>query len=215
MNRLMETLPAYYRDIKEFQELTGTQSQQLDLMDDAIERVENDQFILTSSEPAILQREKMFNILADATVETLDFRKWRLINWMRQKAPFTFRYLVRQLDELVGVGLYTISLDVTNYWLEILVTVKSQQYYAGMLEMLERTVPLNLLLETGILASGTVFKVEREVYAFPVYYPITGTFHVGAIYGKGARRTMAMKKDAYGFKVKYPVTGTFYAGGGQ
>lgn len=212
MNRVMDELPAYYRDIKEFQELTRVQSKRLDHLDGAIQQFEDDQFILTSSEPAIYRREKEFNILPDRTTETLDFRKRRLLGRMMQKAPFTFRYMVQQLDQLVGKSRYTISIDVTNYWLEVLVTVESQSYYKEAADLLERIVPLNLILETGILAAGTIFKVERAVYAFPVYYPITGTFQTGTIYGKGARRSLIAKKDAYGFVVKYPITGKFAAG---
>lgn len=214
MNRVMNELPSYYRGIKEFQELTRAQSNRLDHLDGAIQQFEDDQFILTSSEPAIYRREKEFNILPDRKKETLDFRKKRLLSRMMQKAPFTFRYMVQQLDELIGKNLYTISIDVANYWLEVLVTVESQSYYKEAADMLERTVPLNLILETGILAGGTIFKVVRAVYSFPVFYPVTGTFHTAAIYGRGVNRKLTVKKDAYGFKVKYPVTGTFYAGEG-
>ncbi|MEK4712230.1 putative phage tail protein [Sporosarcina sp. FSL K6-5500] len=210
MNRVMDELPAYYRDIKEFQELTRVQSKQLDSLDGAIQQFEDDQFILTSSEPAIYRREKEFNILPDRTTETLDFRKRRLLGRMMQKAPFTFRYMVQQLDELVGKNQYIISIDVTNYWLEVLVTVESQSYYKEAAELLERTVPLNLILETGILVDQTKVVLRAKEYTFPVPYPITGTFHTAAVNGVASKATLATKASEYTFQVPYPTTGAFY-----
>ncbi|MET3657818.1 putative phage tail protein [Sporosarcina psychrophila] len=209
MNRVMDELPAYYRDIKEFQELTRVQSKQLDNLDGAIQQFEDDQFILTSSEPAIYRREKEFQILPDRTIETLDFRKRRLLVRMMQKAPFTFEYMVHQLDELVGKGRYAINLDVTKYYLEVLVTVESQSYYLESAKMLELIIPLNMSLDTGVLANPDHIILHAKAYDFPVLYPITNTFHTAEVKGGLAQIPIVLTEKAYAFEVLYPITNTF------
>ena len=144
MNRLMESLPAYYWGIKEFQELTDAQSNQLDLIDGAMEQVENDQFIMTSSESAILQREKMFKILADPSIETLDFRKNRIINRQTAKVPFTVRYLKWILERLVGADNYEVKVDVLNFYCEFLFQIENKALPREIDDTLERIMPLNL-----------------------------------------------------------------------
>lgn len=215
MTRLLDHLAADYKEIYEYRELSVTVSKDLDILDADLRLIEADQFILTSSEPAIYRREKEFFILPDRRIETLEFRKKRLLARMMQKAPLTFSYMVQQLDELVGKGKYTVSIDVTNYWLEVLVTVESQSYYKEAAEFLERTVPLNLALETGILVDQIKLMVTAKQYTFPILYPVTGTFHVAPINGIASKATVIAESKNYTFQAPYPVTGTFYCSAGK
>lgn len=214
MNRVMDELPAYYRHIREFQEYAKTQSKQLELLEKAILQLEDDQFIITSSEPAIYRREKEFGIIPDPRLETLEFRKKRLLNRMMRKAPFTYRYLIQQLNELVGIGKYVVSIDVANYWIKVLVWAESYSYYKEATEFLERTVPLNLLLETGILVDRVNVVVSVKNYTFSVPYPVTGTFHTAPINGVASKATVEVESKIYANSVPYPVTGTFYCSEG-
>ena len=61
----MNELPQFYKNIREFRELSQVVVAKWDNVDETLFSVENDQFILTSSETAIKIREKDFGIIAD------------------------------------------------------------------------------------------------------------------------------------------------------
>ncbi|WP_206108572.1 putative phage tail protein [Paenibacillus thiaminolyticus] len=53
-------------------------------------RLLDDQFVLTSSVDGIKRREKMLGIQADSSLETIEFRRQRIINRYQMKPPFQF-----------------------------------------------------------------------------------------------------------------------------
>lgn len=147
MNRLMQYLPELYHDVVDFVELTGTESLELISVEQAINRLLDDQFVATASEQAIKRREKILGIQADPKTETLDFRRKRLINRYSTKPPFTVRYLQRQLDFLVGEGLTIVSVDSQNF----LLTVTANIDDAAVFKEVERTIrvvkPANMIYQ--------------------------------------------------------------------
>lgn len=156
MNRVMDELPAYYRDIREFQELTKVQSKQLGLIDEAIQQLEDDQYILTSSEPAIYRREQEFRIVPDRTVETLDFRKKRLLARKQSNPPYVIEYLKGLLDELLGEYRSRVNLDVLRFELDVQVDIENSLFFVEMQKMLERIVPLNIDITTAMYLERTL-----------------------------------------------------------
>ncbi|KAA0944064.1 DUF2313 domain-containing protein [Sporosarcina sp. ANT_H38] len=209
MNRVMEELPAYYRDIMEFQELTKVQSRQLNLIDEAIQQFEDDQYILTSSEPAIYRRENEFNILPDRKTETLDFRKRRLLARKQENSPYTFEYLKQLLDSLIGEKRHILDLDVLLLELEVLVNVESSLFYNEVKKMLERIIPLNIDISTAILLASEYLVFYSRVYHFDVPYKICNTFHTAEIEGGIARIPITIQDKTYAFDVLYPICNTF------
>ncbi|MCD9026058.1 putative phage tail protein [Cohnella silvisoli] len=153
---LMTYLPVFYRDVTEFIELTATEDVELQALQTAINRLFNDQFVLTSSEEAVRRRERMLEIVADPTTETLSFRRIRIINRYTTKPPFTERYLQQKLDFIAGVpGLVVVEVDPVDFVLQISVGVEN----AAVLREIEYTV--NLLKPANLVYQPTTFVAER------------------------------------------------------
>ncbi|MEK4403432.1 putative phage tail protein [Sporosarcina sp. FSL K6-6792] len=192
MNRVMDELPAYYRDIKEFQELTRVQSKHLDHLDGAIQQFEDDQFILTSSEPAIYRREKEFQILPDRTTETLEFRKKRLLTRMQSNPPYTLRYLHRLLANLLGENKHSIELDVVKYQLKVAVDMEEDLYFKEVLSTLDRVVPLNIGISASLKAKALL--MQSIINAILVFVKINTTSnpweHAGTGEGDGNEKIL-------------------------
>lgn len=146
----MDHLPSFYEEIKEFRELTGTGSIQLEQLSAAIDQFLDDQYVLTSSEPAVARREKVFRIVPDLKKESLDFRKKRVLSRMQNKPPFVLEYLSILLDSLLGENSHTFDLDVVNYHLEALLKMEhimltaDSGLYKEISDLLEKIVPLNM-----------------------------------------------------------------------
>lgn len=161
MNRLMQYLPELYHDVVDFVELTETESLELISVEQAINRLLDDQFVTTATEQAIKRREKILGIQADPATETLEFRRKRLINRYSTKPPFTVRYLQRQLDFLVGEGLTIVSVDSQNF----LLTVTANIDDAAVFKEVERTVrvvkPANMIYQQQTSLEDVIGLQER------------------------------------------------------
>lgn len=180
MNRLMEYLPEFYHDIVDFVELTKTESQELMQVQEAMDRLLDDQFVMSASEQAIKRREKMLGIQADPQKESLDFRRKRLINRYSTKPPFTMRYLQQRLDFLVGSGMTLVGVDHANYVL----TVTAKIDNANVFKEVERTVsvikPANLIYRQKTSLNDDI-AFQEKISARPItwVYKLDGTWKLG------------------------------------
>ncbi|GGG13574.1 putative phage tail protein [Paenibacillus aceti] len=181
MNRLLEYLPEYYHDILDFRELAETEARELMSVEQAMERLLQDQFVLTASEQAIKRREKMLGIQADPQAETLDFRRKRLINRYSTKPPFTVRYLQQRLDFLVGAGLVIVSVDPQKFML----TVTTSMENAAVFKEVEHTIrvikPVNIVYQQKTsLEDELLFSEHISRKTITWNYKLDGGWQLGS-----------------------------------
>jgi hypothetical protein len=162
MNRIMQYWPEFYQDIKDFVELDGTEDAELQLMEDAIERLLDNQFVLTSDEQSIKRRERMLKIQADPIIEALDFRKKRILNRYQTKPPFTIRYLQERLDFLVGANRGIAEIDVHNFILTVTTAIED----APIFREVERTIytikPANVIYQQRTAVEDAI-ELEEHI----------------------------------------------------
>ncbi|MFD2329110.1 putative phage tail protein [Cohnella sp. GCM10020058] len=153
---LLRYLPSYYQEIKEFIALTSAEDNEVQSAAVAVDRLFDDQFVLTSSEEAIRRRERMLNIAADPSTESISFRRTRIVNRYSTKPPFTKRYLQEKLDFIAGVpGLVVVDVDPIKFILQIAVGVEN----AAVLGEIEYTV--DLLKPANLVYQPKTFAAER------------------------------------------------------
>jgi len=145
--------PDYYHAIIDFIELADTQDAELDTLAEAIEQLQDDRFVLTSGTAAVKRRETVLGIQANPAVETLDFRKLRIVNRYSTKPPFTVRVLQQQLDRLVGAGITTVSADVQQFVLDVTVDIDNAAVFRELQHTVETVKPANMVYRqrTGLL----------------------------------------------------------------
>ncbi|MCY9512382.1 YmfQ family protein, partial [Paenibacillus larvae] len=117
--KLIFLLPEFYGEIKEFQELMKTLDEETLLFQNEIDRLLNNQFVLSSDEIAVKRREDELRIQAYPQQESLDFRRKRIVNRYSTKPPFTIRYLQERLDFLLGRGRATASVNPQKFILKV------------------------------------------------------------------------------------------------
>ncbi len=100
----MRNLPPIYQELIEAKALTSAVSEELDTIEVAKKQVENEQFIESSSGHFIRIREKGWDIRADSSTESLDFRKKRLVTRQSSRLPITQRRVHEILRILVDDG---------------------------------------------------------------------------------------------------------------
>ena len=171
----MSYLPDYYRQIKDFTELAATESVELDDLETAIQRLFDDQFVMTASAEAVRRRERMLGIQADPQTESLDFRRKRLINRYSTKPPFTLRYLQQQLDALVGSGMTIVSVDVQNFILYVTTNIENANIFREVIHTIETIKPANLVYQQNTSLRADIGLQERISLQ-----PITWNYRLGS-----------------------------------
>lgn len=168
----MRNLPALYNDIVEAEALTATATNEIEMLEVAMKRVENEQFIDTSSEQFIRIREKGWDIRADPTTETLDFRRQRIITRQSTRLPITQRKVNEILQTLVG-NRYEERLNEVECKVQFVFDATDASINREIDYTLERLIPLNMELSiarrvTTKLYTPSCVAVGREITIHPM-----------------------------------------------
>lgn len=141
---IIEYLPDWFRQIADFQAICQTETEQFEALATAIHAVADNFFFQTMDEGTVQQWEQIFNIVANPQTETLDFRRFRVLNRLTTKPPFTLGFLYQKLDEIIGVGAWTVTIDYPNYTLYIESSSENQQYYNEVLYTINKIKPAHI-----------------------------------------------------------------------
>lgn len=159
---IINYLPEWFRKIADFEEICDTEAEQFDALAEAIHSVADNFFFHTMNEGAVSMWEQLFDIVPDLSIETLTFRRFRVLNRLSTKPPFTLGFLYRKLDELIGKGLWNVIVDYPNYALYIESSSENQQYYIEVLYTINKIKPAHIvfinkpLTTTGITVDESV-----------------------------------------------------------
>ncbi|MGG3278853.1 putative phage tail protein [Paenibacillus solani] len=160
-DRILPYLPEYYQEFLEFRELAQTEDIELDQLETAVQQLFDDQFVMRSSIQAIKRREMMLGIQADPTTESLDFRRQRIMNRYQTKPPFTVRWLQEQLDQLVGLGMTVVSVDVENFILYVTTNIENANVFREVQHTIQTIKPANMVYQQNTSLSDAIDLKER------------------------------------------------------
>ncbi len=178
--KLMRYWPEYYKTIIDFVYMDETQSVELEQLQKAAQQQFADQFIVTSGLQAVQRREKMLGIQADPAIESLDFRRRRILNRYQTKPPFTVRYLQQLLDRLVGPGMTIASVDVDKFLLTITANIDNASVFKEVLHTIETIKPANLVYQQNTAIEGAIKLEEKiSIREFQWNYKLNGTWSLG------------------------------------
>ncbi|WP_217563078.1 putative phage tail protein [Paenibacillus sp. GbtcB18] len=167
MSELLKYLPEHYRDIEEFKAIAAAEEPEIDKLIQAVGQALDDKFVMTASEYSLKRWEAMLRIRPDPGVETLDFRRIRIINRLSTKPPFTERYLQQRLDYLLGPGKAVVSVDIQGFVLKVTAKLTDAPLFKEMEYTIRNVKPANLvyLQETSL---GETLLIEEQIFKTPL-----------------------------------------------
>lgn len=152
---MQQYLPEWYREILDYQELCLTESEEMEALAQAIHAISDNLFFQTLDAKAVEQWERVFGITADPAVETLSFRRARLLNRISIRPPFTLGFLYQKLDELIGKGQWAVTVNYANYTLYIESSARNQNYATEVAYTVGKMKPAHIVYyNTPYTASG-------------------------------------------------------------
>lgn len=161
-SNICEYLPYWFREILDYQEICQTESERFEALAKEINAVADNYFFQTMDVGAVSMWEKIFNIIPNPSVETLEFRRFRVLNRISTKPPFTLGFLYQKLDELIGKGKWSVTVDYPNYTLYIESSSENQQYFTEVLYTINKIKPAHIvfvnkpLTITGLMLDESV-----------------------------------------------------------
>lgn len=126
--RLIDLLPPWYADVLDYQAICEAEQPMFDDIQAAAVQMLLNMGWLTMDIDAVKLWESALQIMPDPTIESLDFRRFRILNRISTKPPYTKRFLEQKLDEMIGEGLWSLDIDYANYTIYIESNAQDQAY---------------------------------------------------------------------------------------
>ena len=167
---LLALLPPWYREVLDYQAICQTEEEQFEALAEAVQAVADNLFFQSMDQGSVALWEQVLGIVPDPQTESLDFRRSRVINRLSTRPPFTLRFLEQKLDELIGPGAWTVTVDYPNYTLYIESSAENQQYAAEVAYTIGRVKPAHIVyvntpyVRTGLLLSESIALSQRTFH---------------------------------------------------
>lgn len=147
--QLYEYLPFFVYNTKEFKEFFKILQPKIDNLFIETDKRLTDMFVLGCSEYATKRYEKIVGIMPKLT-DSLEKRQLDILAIYNEVPPFTYERLYEMLESLLGKDGFKMSLDIPNYYLKIVLKRDKLQFIKQVNDMLERIVPVNIVLDYSI-----------------------------------------------------------------
>ena len=143
-------IPPHLEAIPEFRELDRVSDRQMLLLEVALENLEDDLLISTSTRKGIERRERILGIIPRDAVNIDKRRANVLLAWF-DVYPYTRLDLQRRLDLLCGPGRATVTHNATAQTMTVSLNLRAKDRKEDVEEMLERIVPLMVVISVEII----------------------------------------------------------------
>ena len=164
---LCKQLPPWYREVLDYQQICQTETDQFEALAQEITGVAENFFFQTMGLSGVEMWEQIFGIVPNPQTEDLEFRRYRVLNRIATKPPYTLGFLYQKLDELIGPGLWEVTVDYPNYTLYIESSAQNQNYATEVAFTINRIKPAHIVyvntpfIQTGILLSEQIERLNR------------------------------------------------------
>lgn len=164
---LCKQLPPWYREVLDYQQMCRTEMAQFEALAAEITGVAENFFFQTMDLSGVEMWEQIFRIVPNPQTEDLTFRRCRVLNRITTKPPYTLGFLYQKLDELIGPGLWEVTVDYPNYTLYIESSAQNQNYAQEVAFTINRIKPAHIVyvntpfIQSGLLLSEQIERLNR------------------------------------------------------
>ena len=169
MRDLINHLPPFLREIKEYKQICNTEEVELENIETKIEEIITEASAETAKGYGLEKYEKILNIVK--TTENVDERRFKIKSKLINQLPFNMKWLDNKLKSLVGPGNYKITLDSENYRITVQISHVFPDIVNVMNNDLRKQVPANLIIVVNLFRTeimelfvGGIIHIGKNVY---------------------------------------------------
>ena len=168
---LIQYLPGFLQEIREFQELSKAESPEFKVLYDDIDALLNNGFIHTADLQGIKRWEKLLKITAPTS--SMEGRRAALIGKWNRTIPYTMTRLYEYLDALTARENYHISFP-EEYRMELVAEDLLWDTLQTMRELIRAMLPANMIfvMADRVVCVATVpWKLQAQMKMTSAFYP--------------------------------------------
>ena len=147
---IIQYMPPVFANIRDMQEFAKAVGPELSLLQKRINKAYQDMFLLDMGEAGAARWEKILGITPAGT-DKLGDRRFRIINRLNSKLPYTFWGLHNKLSQMCGSDGYTMGYDEDTWTLTVKIALTQKKQYSELGKMLRDMIPANIILEYDLL----------------------------------------------------------------
>lgn len=171
--------PAIYDGVLEYEEVIKTEGEALYYAHEALQNILLSQKLSTMPIDTITSYESIFGIIGNPDTETLEFRRQRIINRLSLKPPFPMEFLESRLDEIIGVGRWTIDYDKDEFTLYIESSASDQQWATELSITINSIKPANIVYVNVPAIFNSIYVNSKSGYSQNTANYVSGLWIVG------------------------------------
>lgn len=180
LHDLKRYVPIVYNGIQEMDNIINTEQQEIDTLYGEMKLAYNRQTVINADEKGISLYEAILNINSDSSAESLEFRKQKVILQLTTSPPFSFNFLLQQLDKIAGRENYKAWVDFNNYTLYIQSETSNKLWFNELTLLLAIIKPANILyVYIGYKKTDIGIKSETSYKISEWKYKLNGTWLLG------------------------------------
>jgi len=143
-------------------EIAETARNEINLAQINLETTFLNNFISPANMDGVQNYENILNIIPDASLESLEFRKSRIINRLAMSPPFTKHFLEQMLSIIFGPENFYFRIDYDNCSIYIDIETQISMLYDQTLNDIRQMIPANMKLISIMLVPFTHKYLNRH-----------------------------------------------------
>lgn len=147
---LIDRLPPFLQNKSEYIKICSTSDKEIDFIWEKIDDAFKDQYLYELTEYGIRRWERIMKITPKSS-ETLEDRRFRVINRFLNKIPFTMQSLKHTLNTLCGESGYKIEYINDTFTLKIRLELKVKHQMDEVKRTLYHIIPTNIVQDISLL----------------------------------------------------------------
>ena len=153
--KILRYAPDIYEDNKTMLEVYDQEKEEINAHEVLIVQAFFNNFIKTCDYDGIKRFEKIFNILADEINESLEYRKFRVINKFTSQLPYTRIFLERMLEGIFGKEYYELNIINNDYVAKVDIETTIDGLFEETMKDLRQIIPANMTIEQILIQPYT------------------------------------------------------------
>lgn len=153
-----------YRDNKTMLEIINSANIKIKQLNDELQKAFFNNFVLSADENGIRNYERILNIIPDPLLESLEFRKGRVINRLSMSPPFTEACLRQVLSSILGESNWSYDIDYRKFTFDIYSLIPGRNWSIEISRTLDIIIPANIFYQIHAYLQSwqTVFENHKD-----------------------------------------------------
>lgn len=171
--------PEFLSEYKEIKTIYNCENIELEKIWEMLYSILDNAFVETANEYGVERWESIIGITANKSIESLQFRKERILNRLTMMPPFTIRFLRKQLDTVIGIEKYNAYVDYANYTLYLESSASNQNWYEEISFTINKIKPANIVFINKPFLTEEIHTSEKIESSKVKYNYILGSWRLG------------------------------------